>query len=174
MRTTPAATPSAGAIGNFNRRFYNGGGVYANGCMTALGTPLYYGLCEDGERQAVVSALADLARREDCKAQFGILGAKHVPRALADNGHADLALRFFTQEAYPGWIKWLRRGAVSLWENWEGHLAQHHVGDLSAWFFQYAAGFRHLPESGVGSASPIEPENSRRWIPFRPRIAAMP
>ena len=147
--------------GNFNRRFYNGGGVYANGCMTALGTPLYYGLCEDGERQAVVSALADLARREDCKAQFGILGAKHVPRALADNGHADLALRFFTQEAYPGWIKWLRRGAVSLWENWEGHSSRNHImfGDLSAWFFRYAAGFRHLPEHPGWQHLAIEPRN---------------
>ncbi|NLF84924.1 MAG: family 78 glycoside hydrolase catalytic domain [Lentisphaerae bacterium] len=147
--------------GNFNRHFYNGGGLYANGCMTALGTPLYYGLCEDGERQSVVDALADLARREDCKAQFGILGAKHVPRALADNGHADLALRFFTQEAYPGWVNWLRRGAVSLWESWEGNCSRNHImfGDLSAWFFRYAAGFRHLPENPGWRHIAIEPKN---------------
>lgn len=147
--------------GNFNRRYYKGDGLYANGSMTALGTPLYFGLCEDRERQAVVDALVDLVRREDCKAQFGILGAKHVPRALAENGHADLALRFFMQEEYPGWVNWLRRGAVSLWETWEGHTSRNHImfGDPSAWLFRHAAGFRHLPEHPGWRHIAIEPKN---------------
>ncbi len=132
----------------FNRAFYHGNGRYADGGLTALGTPLYYGLCPDEEKASVVRALVAAATRVDCRAQFGILGAKMVPRALAENGHADLALRFFTQEAFPGWVHWLRRGAVSLWENWEGHTSRNHImfGDPSAWLFTYAAGFRHQPE----------------------------
>ena len=133
---------------NFNRTFYNGNGLYADGGLTALGTPLYFGLCHDGENTAVVNALVAVAEKSDCTAQFGILGAKHVPRALADNGHADLALRFFMQEQYPGWVNWLRRGAVSLWETWHGSASRNHImfGDISGWLFRYAAGFKHQPE----------------------------
>lgn len=146
---------------NFNKKFYNGNGVYADGGLTAQGTPLYFGLCHDGEGKAVLQTLVSASEQCGCTAQFGILGAKHVPRVLADNGYADLALRFFTQEQYPGWVNWLRRGAVSLWETWEGAASRNHImfGDLSAWLFRYAAGFKHQPENPGWKRLSICPEN---------------
>ncbi len=147
---------------NFNRRFYKGNGIYADGGLTAQGTPLYYGLCHDGEEKAVLHALVAASEACGCTAQFGILGAKYVPRVLADNGYADLALRFFTQDEYPGWAYYSqKRGATSLWETWDGASSRNHImfGDLSAWFFRYAAGFMHQEENPGWKRITIRPEN---------------
>lgn len=146
---------------SFNRTYYSGGGVYADGGLTALGTPLYYGICPDGEEKAVVKKLVAASEKCGFKAQFGILGAKHVPRALAEHGHADLALKFFTQEEYPGWAHCVRRNATSLWETWEGADSRNHImfGDVSAWLFRYAAGFTHQPENPGWRRIGIRPEN---------------
>lgn len=146
---------------NFNRTFYAGNGIYANGGLTAQATPLYFGLCHDGEDKSVLKTLVSLSEQCSCTAMFGILGAKYVPRVLADNGYADLALQFFTQGNYPGWVNWIRRDAVSLWETWEGNASRNHImfGDLSSWLFRYAAGFKHQPENPGWKRLSICPEN---------------
>jgi len=126
----------------FNERYYRGDGIYAEGQPTALACAVYQGLVEDDQKQAVVDLLAQKVRDNDCRADFGILGAKYVPRVLADEGHAELALRLFTQEEFPGWAHWLARGATTLWESWKGHGSRNHVmfGDVSAWMYHYLAG----------------------------------
>jgi alpha-L-rhamnosidase len=132
----------------FNATFYRGDGVYDEGQMTALGCALYQGLVEDDQRQAVVNRLAEAVERNGCKVEFGILGAKYVPRALADNGRADLAFKLFTQPAFPGWANWLSQGATTLRENWDGSDSQNHImfGDIGACLYQYFAGIVPDPE----------------------------
>lgn len=83
-----------------------------------------------------------------CKADFGVLGAKYVPRVLAEYGRIDLAYRLLTQTDFPGWGHWLKRGATSLWENWDGSGSRNHImfGDVSAWMYHFLAGIRPDPE----------------------------
>jgi alpha-L-rhamnosidase len=128
----------------FNQRFYKGKGVYANGEMTAMGCALYQGLVDDAEIPAVVSSLVKAVRDNDHKADFGILGAKYIPRALADNGEAETAYKLITQDACPGWVHWLRQGSTTLWETWNGGASLNHImfGDVSAWMFNYLAGIQ--------------------------------
>ena len=89
--------------------------------MTELGMALEMDLVPEHERFQAAAALAELARQVSCQAQFGIQGARYVPRALARNGHIDTAWRFFTQHSYPGGMHWLDSGATTLLENWEGN-----------------------------------------------------
>ncbi len=139
----------------FNARFYKGNGLYDRGQMTARGCAIYQGLVEESEKATVVKSLADDVENNDYRVDFGILGAKYVPRALADNGYADHAYRLITQPEYPGWVNWLRRGATTLWEKWDGTTSRNHImfGDISSWFYSYLggiqpdpaeAGFRHI------------------------------
>ncbi|MFZ4396876.1 MAG: family 78 glycoside hydrolase catalytic domain [Kiritimatiellia bacterium] len=132
----------------FNAAFYRGNGVYADGQMTALACAVYQGLVEDDQRAAVVSRLAEAVERNNYKVEFGILGAKYVPRVLAGNGRADVALRLFTQPELPGWANWLSQGATTLRENWDGSDSQNHImfGDISACLYQYFAGIVPDPE----------------------------
>ena len=126
----------------FNARFYKGKGIYGKGEMTAMGCALYQGLVEESERAAVVAALVATIEKSDFKVDFGILGAKYVPRALADNGELEAAYKLISQDSYPGWIYWLRQGATTLWESWDGDASLNHImfGDVSAWMFNHLAG----------------------------------
>ena len=127
----------------FNRAFYKGEGMYENGHFTSLAAPLYFkGLCVDGEEAKVAKRLVEAVREKRHQAHFGILGAKWVPRVLADYGYADDAYKMFVQPEMPGWAHWLQFGDGTLREEWDDLGSQNHImfGDLSAWAYEYAAG----------------------------------
>ena len=69
-----------------------------------------------------------------------------MPRVLADYGYAEHAFRLITQEEFPGWGYWIRKGATTLWEDWSGGSSHNHImfGDVSAWMFEYLAGVKPL------------------------------
>ena len=134
---------------SFNREFYKGGGVYAEGELTSLAAPLYFkGLCADGEERKVIGELLRRLRENGHKAMFGILGAKWVPRVLADYGYIDDAWRIFTQPDAPGWAIWMKDNDTLL-ESFDDRaggtpVSHNHImfGDLSAWAFEYIAGIK--------------------------------
>jgi alpha-L-rhamnosidase len=147
----------------FNKTYYKGKGVYVKGEATAMGTALYFNLCEASEKAAVLETLVETVRRSEHKACFGILGAKYIPRVLAENGHVDDALKLFTQDEYPGWANWLKRGATCLWETWDGASSRNHImfGDISAWCYRYLGGFRHsakFPGCNYLEIMPVPPK----------------
>ena len=145
---------------SFNRTFYKGDGLYVDGHLTALAAPLYFkGLCADGEEQKVAKRLVEAVRAKGHKAFFGILGAKWVPRVLAEYGYANDAFRLFVQPEEPGWANWLKFGEGTLRENWDEFGSHNHImfGDLSAWAYEYAAGI-----------VPLEP--GFRKVAFRPNV----
>lgn len=143
----------------FHEAFYKGDGLYAGGEQTAQAAALFQGLTPDSERGAVVQRLVEAVENNDNKPDFGILGSKYVPRALADHGHADLAYRLITQPQYPGYVHWLHQGATTLWEDWPGERSRNHVmfGDVSAWMVNYLAGIRPDPAGPGFQRCRIEP-----------------
>ena len=144
----------------FNRAFYKGDGMYEKGHLTALAAPLYFkGLCADGEDEMVVRRLVAAVREKGHRAYFGILGAKWVPRVLAEYGYADDAFRMFVQPEVPGWANWLKSGNGTLQENWDEFGSRNHImfGDLSAWAYEYAVGI-----------VPVEP--GFRKVAFKPHF----
>lgn len=132
----------------FTKTFYRGNGIYLDGQQTGLGAALVNDLVPDGQHNAVTQALAQTVEANGYRPDFGILGAKWVPRALAENGHALTAYRLITQPDFPGWVNWLRQGATTLWESWWGRSSLNHImfGNISAWFYRYLAGIRPDPQ----------------------------
>jgi len=133
----------------FNCNFYNGNGIYAKGEQTAMACALFHGLVEPSEKSLTIQRLAESVQNNECKADFGILGAKYIPRVLAENGYAELAYKIITQPEFPGWGNWLKKGATTLWEHWDGKSSINHImfGDISAWMYQYIAGIIPDPDA---------------------------
>ena len=122
---------------------------HADKAQTATAAALYFGLVKDRKAQRSIEALVKQVRDCEHKADFGILGAKFVPRVLAEYGYADDALEIITQREFPGWGWQIEQGATSLWENWNGKDSQNHImfGDISAWMYQYLGGIRPREET---------------------------
>ena len=80
-----------------------------------------------------------------------------MPRVLADHGYVDTAYRIFTQDAYPGYVDWIRRGATTLWESFPGKSSRNHImfGDTVAWFMTYPGGLR--PDGDTLRIRPVIP-----------------
>ena len=82
------------------------------------------------------------------------MGAKFVPRMLAEYGYIDDAYKVITQPEMPGWGYWVKRNSTTLWETWNGKDSHNHImfGDISAWMYEYLGGI--VPtEAGAGFRS---------------------
>jgi alpha-L-rhamnosidase len=132
---------------SFNKKLYQGDGVYANGSQTAESCALYQGLAPVDQKAAVAARLADAVKKADNHLDTGILGAKYLFRTLSENGHHDLAYAIACQTTAPSYGDWIRRGATTLWEDWGDGSSRNHImfGDISAWFYQYLAGIQIDP-----------------------------
>lgn len=129
----------------FNRDFLNAQTKqYANGTQTALSCALYQGLTDPADVAAVLSNLVANVERQDNHLDCGILGTKYLLHALTDNGRVDVAYKIAAQTTQPSWGNWVRQGATTLWEEWNGGGTHNHVmfGDVSAWFYQTLAGIQ--------------------------------
>ena len=127
---------------SFLKEYSNGNGSFAKDEKAALGSAIGFGLCPENELQQTAAKLNAAMLKDDCLVDFGIVGAKFVPRVLVEYGYGDTALRIFTQPNYPGWAKWVINGETTLIEDFAGLESHNHImyGDISAWFMQYAAG----------------------------------
>ncbi len=140
-----------------NAKFYKGRGVYENGGQTAQGLALAFGLPESGEEAAVAAALVASVERSKGHVDMGLLGMKHVFRALARIGRADLAFQMLVNPTKPSPVEWIQKGGTTLWEDWADGSSRNHImfGDFVGWAYQYLAGIRLEETAGSTSAVPL-------------------
>ena len=137
---------------SFNRHFYKGNGLYANGSQAALSCALYYDLVDKEEKQYVLKQLVKSIQRENWHLDVGIFGIKWLLFALTENGESDIAYRIATQTTPPSYGYWLECGATTMWENWYGDatlfgsLNHYSFGSIGAWFYKALAGINIDPE----------------------------
>ena len=143
----------------FQQAFVHSDGTVANDAWTALATTLYFQLADTTTLHRIAQRLVEKVRDYRHRANYGTLGAKFVPRVLADYGYIDDALQVITQEEFPGWGWQVMQGATTLWENWLGNGSRNHImfGDISAWMYQYLGGLQPLPETPAFKHTRIKP-----------------
>ncbi len=136
-------------------KFYKGNGVYDNARQTAQAFPLAFGVVPESERAAVEAKLVESVEREGCHVDIGLLGSKHVFRALSRAGRTDLAFKMLTNPTKPSPVEWIQKGGTTLWEDWGDGASRNHImfGDFMAWAYQYIGGIQ-LPET-AGSCAAI-------------------
>ena len=85
---------------------------------------------------------------------MGLLGTKHVFRALSRIGRTDLAFKMLVNPTKPSMVEWIQKGGTTLWEDWRNGSSRNHImfGDFMAWAYQYLAGIQ-LPETADSCAA---------------------
>jgi alpha-L-rhamnosidase len=144
-RELAAATKQA-----YNKRFYQGKGIFTPGGQTSQAISLFYNLVPEEEKPATLAQLVKAVHRAQDHIDCGILGAKALFHVLSDNGQHDLAYAIATQTDFPGYGDWIAQGATTLWEDWpdkEGSLNHIMFGDIVTWFFRSLAGIQVDPQT---------------------------
>ena len=74
----------------------------------------------------------------DGHVDMGLLGTKHVFRALSRIGRTDLAFKMLTNPTKPSPVEWMQKGGTTLWEDWGNGASRNHImfGDFVAWAYQ--------------------------------------
>ncbi|MDO3644335.1 alpha-L-rhamnosidase [Mucilaginibacter sp. L3T2-6] len=137
----------------FNAKYLDkASGIYDKGFQTEQSVPLFWGLAPDTLKHKIASALADAVKHADNHLDVGILGTKAILSALSDNGYADVAYAIASQETFPSWGWWIKKGATTLYENWnidaDDALSLNHImfGEIGAWYFKGLGGIKPDPE----------------------------
>jgi alpha-L-rhamnosidase len=133
----------------FNEKFFNPAtGEYATGTQTSMGCAFFQGLVEEKYRPQVENALLAAIEKNKRFLDYGILGAKYVPNMLTEMGRTDVAYAMATQTEFPSYGYWIKQGATTLWERWQGDYSHNHImfGEVSAWMFKALAGINPDPD----------------------------
>ncbi len=135
-----------------HREFFNpADNSYVNGFQAYMAIALLTEVPPRELRGAVLKRLEEeiLIKR---KGHFwaGITGGSFVVRELIEAERPDLMFSMASQEVYPGWGDMLKRGATTIWEDWEGKLSLCHSSYLhiGAWFTEGIAGIRPAADGG--------------------------
>lgn len=130
--------------------------------------PLYMGLVDEKNQEAVAGKLNQLCINNGYKIGTGFLTTYKILQTLSKFGYRETAYRILTQEKCPGWMYEINQGATTVWENWMGineegipKDSQNHyaMGAVVAWLF-----------SEIGGIKPLEPGFAK--VQIAPQIPA--
>ncbi len=113
----------------FQRRFVTGEGRLVGDTQTAYTLALRFDLLpKDLRPRAAEHLVRDIRhgrytntwKTRDGRLSTGFLGTVHLPFALTETGHLDVAYGLLLNEDYPSWLFPVRNGATTIWERWDG------------------------------------------------------
>lgn len=112
--------------------------------------PLAMNLLEPEEALQAAKDLNRLVIENDYHLNTGFLSTPYLCQVLADYGYVETAYRLLLQNTSPGWLYAVEQGANTIWESWEGNLAEAGVASLNhyskgavvAWLFNGICGIK--------------------------------
>ncbi len=147
---------------SFNQTFLHAeAAIYDRNSQTANAMPLVLGLVPQEKEAAVAEMLARGIRENGNRVTAGDVGFHYVVAALTEKRRDDVLYDMVTQDAGPGYVYQLKKGATTLTEAWDTDPAssQNHcmLGHAEEWFYR-----------GLGGISPAAP--GFRTITIRPAL----
>ena len=134
-----------------DKQFLRANGEVANNSITALAAYLYFFEPDEETDRLMTARLVKEIRKRKYGSFFGILGNKYLHRVLFERGLGDISMKIWECNEYPSFGYWIRRGATSIFEDFEDRLSRNHhmYGDISAVFYTYIAGVSYRMRDGV-------------------------
>lgn len=116
---------------------------------------LQFELIPESSRGQVAADLAQLVRDAGSQLGTGFLSTPFLLPVLAEYGYADLAYAVLLQDKAPSWLYMMRRGATTIWEDWNGVSDE---GAVKASLNHYSKGavvsFLHRYVAGLQATAP--------------------
>ncbi|MCD8131181.1 MAG: glycoside hydrolase family 78 protein [Lachnospiraceae bacterium] len=108
-----------------------------------------FNLLDETEKKTAAEDLDRFVRENDYHLNTGFLSTPYLCHVLTEYGYEDSAYRLLLQETSPGWLYEVKKGATSIWENWDGideagkpsgSLNHYSKGAVAAWMIKDICG----------------------------------
>jgi alpha-L-rhamnosidase len=109
----------------FNRAFVQPDGRIEGDTQSAYALALDFDLLPESLRPKAVGHLLEGLQRYNGHASTGIHGTRSLMLELSSTGHNDEAYRLINSHTLPSWGYMLDMGATTIWERWDGYVADH-------------------------------------------------
>lgn len=126
--------------------------IAAGACQTSQSMAISFGVFEEGELAKAFEALRSFVREVDYHVDCGVIGMRHIFRALSEGGDTDLVYKMIVNPTAPSYADMVKRGETTLAEDFNAlgeriNSRNHHfLGDVSAWFIDTVCGIRVNPQ----------------------------
>lgn len=108
-------------------------------------------LLSEQEKKQAVDDLNRLVVENEYHLNTGFLSTPFLCQVLSQNDYRDTAYRLLLQDTAPSWLYAVKKGATTIWENWDGinekgevkaSLNHYSYGAISGWLFAGVCGIR--------------------------------
>lgn len=130
---------------DFNAKYYDRStGKYGGGSQGEMAVAFYVDLVPPGNYGKALGALRRSVENNNKRFQTGVVGTSCMIHTLMKEGYDDLLFRMIRHTDFPGWGYWIKLGATTLWQNWDGSQSRNHVmfGSVVDYFYEGLAGLR--------------------------------
>ncbi|SCP96972.1 family 78 glycoside hydrolase catalytic domain [Anaerobium acetethylicum] len=110
-----------------------------------------FGLLSREEAQEAAKDLNQMVIENGYHLNTGFLSTPSLCSVLADYGFVETAYKLLLQDTMPGWLYAVKKGATTIWENWDGinekgevkaSLNHYSYGAVSGWLFSGVCGIK--------------------------------
>jgi alpha-L-rhamnosidase len=115
--------------------------------------PVAYDLLSEEEKQTNMATLNQMIIQNQYKIGTGFLTTPWVLKMLSDYGYNETAYKMLENTDRPGWLYEVKKGATTIWENWNGinesgvpidSFNHYLMGSVVGWLYSHVAGIRPL------------------------------
>ena len=110
-----------------------------------------FDLLEDEEKKQAAADLNQLVVQKDYHLNTGFLSTPLLCPILAEYGYVETAYKILLQDTSPSWLYAVKKGATTIWEEWDGinekgevkaSLNHYSKGAITGWLFSGVCGIR--------------------------------
>jgi alpha-L-rhamnosidase len=103
---------------------------------------LCMGVPKDRYNDVVNSEREEIGKKYNGHLNTGMFGTQFFFETLSANGMHDLAYEAMNKRDFPSFGNWIRQGATTTWEQWDGRDSHNHpmLGGSLNWFYRTLAG----------------------------------
>lgn len=135
--------------------------------------PVALDLVDEGTKERVVSRLNQMVVENQYRIGTGFLSTPYICRVLTEHGYTQSAYGLLENEAAPGWLYEVNKGATTIWENWFGKneknvptnsMNHYSPGAVVGWMYSHVAGIRPLLPGFERVLIAPNPGGSFQWV----------
>lgn len=124
-----------------------------------------FDLISEEEKAQAAADLNQLVIKKEYHLNTGFLSTPSLCKVLADYGYMETAYKLLLQDTMPGWLYAVKKGATTIWENWDGinekgevkaSLNHYSYGAICGWLFEGVCGIHVEGRKIVVSPQPYK------------------